>query len=203
MTVVFVHGLGVSHRYFARLKRVLPDAFSPDLAGSTVGALTDSLVAALPVGPATLIGNSLGCQLAIELAVREPERVERLILVGATWDPVAPTIPGQLARILADAAFEPPSLLPHIASDYIRWGPRRMFATARSALQDPFAEKLPQVEAPTFVVRGQHDRVCTRPWAERVTSLLPLARLVEISGAGHAAHWSHPGLIAELVDKPL
>lgn len=202
MNVVFVHGLGVSHRYFERLHQVLPAALSPDLAGDSVAELTDSLARAAPER-ATFVANSLGCQLAVELALREPERVERLILIGATWDPIAATIPGQLARILADVVFEPPSLLPHIAGDYIRWGPRRLLATARSALRDPFAEKLTLVEAPSFVVRGQHDPVCTRPWAERMTSLLPHARLVEIAGAGHAAHWSHPRRIAELLDEPL
>lgn len=202
MSVVLVHGLGVSHRYFARLREVLPASLAPDLAGDSIAALTDSLARAAPER-ATYIANSLGCQLAVELAVREPARVERLVLVGATWDPIAASIPGQLARILADAVFEPPSLLPSIVGDYVRWGPRRLFATARSALRDPFAEKLPRVEALTFIVRGEHDPVCTRPWAERMTSLISRARLVEIAGAGHAAHWSHPRRVADLVDEAL
>lgn len=200
--VVLVHGLGVSHRYFARLRPELPGALAPDLAGDSIAALTDSLALAAPER-AVFVANSLGCQLAVELALREPERVGRLVLVGATWDPIASTLPGQLARILADAVFEPPSLLPTIAGDYIRWGPRRLLSTARSALRDPFAGKLARVAAPTFVVRGEHDRVCTRPWAERMTALLPRARLVEVAGAGHAAHWSHPRRIAELVEEPL
>ena len=36
---------------------------------------------------ATLVGNSMGCQVIAELAACHPERVERAVLQGPTMDP--------------------------------------------------------------------------------------------------------------------
>jgi pimeloyl-ACP methyl ester carboxylesterase len=38
-----------------------------------------------------VLGNSFGCQVAVELAVRHPHRVGGLVLVGPTIDPAART----------------------------------------------------------------------------------------------------------------
>jgi pimeloyl-ACP methyl ester carboxylesterase len=40
-----------------------------------------------------VLGNSFGCQVAVELAVRHPDRVAGLVLVGPTMDPSARTAP--------------------------------------------------------------------------------------------------------------
>lgn len=199
--IVLVHGLGVSHRYFARLRRLLPAAAAPDLAGDSVDALTRSLEAAVPE-PALLVANSLGCQVAAELAVRRPHLVRGLVLIGPTWDPAAPTVPRQLARLLNGSYRERPSLLPVLAYEYLRWGPRRLLATARSMLRHPVAERLAHVAAPAVVVRGEHDTICSRPWAELAAGVVR-GRLVEVAGAAHAVHWSHPGTIVQVVEELL
>jgi pimeloyl-ACP methyl ester carboxylesterase len=198
--IVLVHGLGVSHRYFARLRRALPGALAPDLDGEAVPELADSLARAAPPGRATLVANSLGCQIAVELALREPARVERLVLIGPTWDPASPSLAGQAARVVRDSLGEPPSLWPVLAYEYARWGPRRILAAARAMLADPVAEKLPRVEAPAVVVRGERDGICSQAWAERFAALLPRGRLVVVPGA-HAVHWSHARFLARVVEE--
>jgi pimeloyl-ACP methyl ester carboxylesterase len=40
-----------------------------------------------------MLGNSFGCQIAVELAVRHPDRVAGLVLVGPTMDSSARTAP--------------------------------------------------------------------------------------------------------------
>lgn len=199
--IVLVHGLGVSHRYFARLRRLLPAAAAPDLAGSSVDALTRSLEAAVG-SPAVLVANSLGCQVAVELAVRRPPLVRGLVLVGPTWDPAAPTVLGQLSRLLNGSYREPLSLVPVLAYEYLRWGPRRLLATGRSMLRHPVAERLAAVTAPAVVMRGERDTICSRPWAELVAGVAH-ARLLEVPGAAHAVHWSHPEAVVQVVEELL
>jgi pimeloyl-ACP methyl ester carboxylesterase len=199
--IVLVHGLGVSHRYFARLRRLLPAALAPDLAGASVDALTRSLEAAVGA-PSLLVANSLGCQVAAELAVRRPELVRGLVLIGPTWDPGAPTVLQQLARLLNGSYREPPSLLPVLAYEYARWGPLRLLRTARSMLRHPVAERLARLDAQTVVVRGEYDTICSPPWA-RLAAGVARGRLVEVPGAAHAVHWSHPEAVVQAVEELL
>jgi pimeloyl-ACP methyl ester carboxylesterase len=97
--VVFIHGLSGSWQnwleqlpVFAREHRVI--AF--DLPGfgasqmprekitiSGYGRFVDALLDELGVSSAAVVGNSMGGFIGIELAIRFPERVERLVLVSA------------------------------------------------------------------------------------------------------------------------
>jgi pimeloyl-ACP methyl ester carboxylesterase len=198
--VCLVHGLGVSHRYFVPLWRLLPRACCPDLAGDDVPSLTASLERA--VVPATvLVANSLGAQLALELAVRRPELAAALVLVGPTGDPERTRLAPQVARLLACAAVEPPRLVPLVARDYLRWGVPRLLRAARSMLERPADALLARVAAPVTVVRGVHDPICSARWAARVASGVRAGRLVTVPDAAHAVHWSHPGLVARLVEE--
>jgi hypothetical protein len=63
--------------------------------------------------------------------------------------------------------------------------------------------RLPTIDAPILVVRGEHDALTTVEWARRCADLAPRGEFVEIAGAAHAAHVSHPERVAELVDSLL
>src|SRR4051794_30941443 len=120
--VVLVHGLGVSSRYFVPLAERLVRRYAvlaPDLPGYGrsgtpdralgIEALAEALRAWLDraeLPTASLVGNSVGCQVAVELAARSPERVERLVLVGPTMDPSAPTLLRQSVRLARDLVHE-------------------------------------------------------------------------------------------------
>jgi pimeloyl-ACP methyl ester carboxylesterase len=199
--IVLVHGLGVSHRYFARLRRLLPGAAAPDLAGDTVDGLTRSLEEAIRE-PSLLVANSLGCQVAAELAVRRPELVHGLVLIGPTWDPAAPTILRQFLRLANGSYREPPSLAALLVYEYARWGPLRLLRTARSMLDHPVADRLAQLGAPAVLVRGEHDTICSPPWA-RLAAGVTRGRLVEVPHAAHAVHWSHPEAVVQVVEELL
>jgi len=215
--LVLVHGLAVSSLYFLPLARRLEGlhrVLAPDLPGHGLSGtppralgieeLADALLEWLDVcgvGRAPLVANSLGCQVAVDVAVRAPERVERLVLVGPTMDPAAPTLLGQALRLARDVPREPFGLNLAEARDYLRTGPRRILATARAALADPLEEKLPRVEAPALVVRGGRDPIVPQAWAERVTELLPRGRLAVVPGEPHAVHWSAADEVARLVQE--
>jgi pimeloyl-ACP methyl ester carboxylesterase len=70
-----------------RQLRVVPDAVAPRLygRGPTMDAWAESLAAELD-GELTLVGASMGGYCALALARRVPDRVRRLLLVGARPD---------------------------------------------------------------------------------------------------------------------
>jgi pimeloyl-ACP methyl ester carboxylesterase len=215
--IVLVHGLAVSSLYFVPLARRLALRYAvlaPDLPGYGLSAtparpldvteLADALVDWLDLAgieSAPLVGNSLGCQIAVDLAVRAPDRVRRLVLVGPTMDPSAPTLRAQALRLARDAILEPIGLNIVELRDYVRMGPRRILATARFALADQFAAKLKGVRQPTLVVRGERDQIVTQEWAERVASVLPQGRLHVVRGSPHATHWDAADEVARLVEE--
>jgi pimeloyl-ACP methyl ester carboxylesterase len=135
------------------------------------------------------------------VAVRRPELVGGLALIGPTVDAAAPRLAPQTARLLLGAGRERPRLVLQTAVHYARVGPRRLFATARIVLADPVARKLPHVHAPAVVIRGEHDLLAPARWCEYLARTLPDAELVTIPGAAHAVHWSHPAETAAALER--
>ena len=97
--VVFVHGLGGRWRNWlenipaiAEHRRVLavdlPGFGGSDMPAEAVSItgyarVVDQLCERLGLGPVAVVGNSMGGFVAAEMALRHPERVERLVLVSA------------------------------------------------------------------------------------------------------------------------
>ena len=199
--VVLVHGLS-SSRTLKPLIRALGTrrpVFAPDLPGFgmseqpihplDIPGLADSLRRWLfdnQLAPAIVIGVSFGCQVAVDLAARHPATVDRLVLVGPTVDPDARSA-GRLAlRWARNAPRSSPRLAPTIVHDFIDAGPWRTMRTLRRALEDPIEDKLPEVEAPTLVVRPERDHLVPEEWTKRVAKLVPDAELVVLPKTGHS-----------------
>lgn len=206
--VVFVHGLGVSADYMLpTLMQLASDyrVWAPELPGFgqsdkphdalDIPELADVLAEwtkAVGIPGAVFLGNSVGCQVIVELAVRYPTLVKAAILVGPTVDSSARTMIQQLWRGLLDLIHEPWSLWRILARDYLRTGTRRMFRTFQFALNDRVTEKCSQVAAPTLLIRGSLDTIAPTRWLEELAALIPGARLVVIPGGTHATNYSTP-----------
>jgi pimeloyl-ACP methyl ester carboxylesterase len=148
---------------------------------------------------AGLLANSIGCQVVVDLALRRPELVERMILVSPTVDRQARTVFRQFFRLLLDVPREP-LRLPFIALvDYLQAGLMRAAQTFGYALQDLIEDKLPRVSQPTLVVRGGLDPIVSQAWAEEVNALLPESGLVIIAGAAHGVNYNSPEQLARVV----
>lgn len=212
--IVCVHGLGVSGRYMLPTAIVVAsshDVYVPDLPGFglsdppsralNVSELADARLGwmnAQSIARPILLANSLGCQISVDLAARLPARISALMLTGPTIDPSARAALPQILRLGLDAFFEPPAMLIIAVGDYLRVGPIRMFQTLKFALEDDIAAKLPRVQVPALIVRGSHDPVAPKAWAQTAAHLLPQGHLAVIRGAGHAVNFSRPIELATL-----
>ena len=104
-------------------------------------------------------------------------------------------------RQLRDSRHEPAGLVALAGRDRARRGPAGLRATARSALADRIEERLPHVHQRTVVVHGGNDRLISRQWAEEVAGLLPHGRLVVVPDGSHAVPYTHPWLVAGVVEQ--
>ena len=199
--IILVHGLS-STRTLKPLIKALGTrrpVFAPDLPGFgmsdppihplDVPGLADALRRWMldnRLAPAIVIGVSFGCEVAADLAARHPASVERLALIGPTLDPEART-PGRLAmRWVRNTPRSSPRLVPTVVHDLIDAGPWRTARTLRKALDDPMEEKLPDVSAPTLIIRPERDHLSPEPWAKRIAELIPDAKLITLPRAGHS-----------------
>ncbi|MFL6451907.1 MAG: alpha/beta fold hydrolase [Bryobacteraceae bacterium] len=103
--VVLIPGWSVSSSYFVPFAERLASRFrvySPDLPGNgysaapteplDIAGLTKVLLDwmdAAKIGRAILVGHSMGAQIALEAALRAPQRVDRIVLIGLTPEPGA------------------------------------------------------------------------------------------------------------------
>lgn len=211
--VVLVHGFVISSRYLMPLARELAPhmrVLAPDLPGFgrsdkppcvlNVAELADALARWIEhagLAGAPLLGNSFGCQVIVELAVRRPDLVPRAVLVGPTMDPGAGAVQ-QALRLLADVPREKPKLWVEHVPDYVRAGLPRALATYRHALAHPMRERLPRVQAPVLVVRGSHDPIVSPAWAEECARRLPRGELLVLPGP-HVLNYTRPAELAAAV----
>jgi len=208
LPVVLVHGIGVASRFMVPIAEVLAPyhrIYAPDLPGFGESGkpahalnlieLTDALAGwtrAIGLESAAYLGNSFGCQIVVDLALRYPQLVERAVLQGPTMDPHARTAWRQIARLLRNSRHEPFSHGLISAREYPRCGLRRLIRTFRYALEDRIEEKLPHIRVPALVVRGSKDPIAPQRWAEEATRLLPDGRFAVIPGAPHTVVYDAP-----------
>lgn len=213
--VVLLHGLSISSRYMMPLAREVARwslVHAVDLPGFGLSGnppailgipeLTDATAAwidANDLAPAIVLGNSVGSQIAVDLAARYPDRVAGIVLTGLALGGQRRGVLSQAARALIDAPREPLSLWPMQARDFIRAGPLRVLRTFRLAYDDGMSDAVALVSAPTLVVQGTRDPLDDPEWNRSLVDRLANGRLAVVPGGTHALPMSRPIILAALL----
>jgi 2-hydroxy-6-oxonona-2,4-dienedioate hydrolase len=211
--IILVHGLAVSSRYMEPLAEELAKTYTvyaPDLPGFgkstdpkntlTIQQLTDilmQLMKKLGIKKAVLLGNSFGCQIVVDFAVRYPKMLTHAILAGPTMDEKDRTFLQQTMRLFADLPREPISYIPVILRESIDVGLHRILKNTDYSLEDPVEKKLPKINVPTLVIRGEKDPIVPQRWTDTVAKSIPHAKSVTIPKAGHVINYNSPKKFSE------
>jgi len=224
--VVMIHGFGSSLHSWDPVTPALVDRFrvvrldlkgfgqsskyegdySPEAQARIVLQLMDEL----GIDRAHFVAHSMGCLVALVVALEAPDRVDRLVLTGAwvyaeqlPWSLRSAETAGMGELIFGlwyaenlewrfELSFHEPD----------RWITEDVLLRARSTLSQPGARaaalatvraldlpdhelRYDEVEAPTLVVYGQEDRVARPEFGERLVGQLPRARLEVFPHCGH------------------
>lgn len=213
--VVLVHGFGVSSRYFvpfAERLAVSSDVFAPDLPGHgktdapavplDVGGFAEALAGwldAMRLSGVRMVGHSMGCQIAVELARRRPDLVERLVLIGPTIDRDARSLRATLPRFVAGSVHEPPGIGLLLVKDYAH-ALRALPTEIRAMFRYPLEKAVQQLgDIPLLLVRGEHDRVAPAAWLDMLARRAANARVAVVPRAAHAAQFAEPDELLRLV----
>jgi pimeloyl-ACP methyl ester carboxylesterase len=199
------HVVALDQRGHGESQWAQPPAYATqDFARDLVGVMD-----CLGWATAVLVGHSMGGHNAIGCAAWHPDRVRGLVIVdsrpaipaeriaqmrerGARPHRRHPTVEAAAAafRLLPPDTTANPALLAHLARQSVSWQDGAVllrFDPACYAARDPVDGwlLLPEIVAPTLVVRGELSPILPRSMAERLAGGLRGARLVEVPGAYH------------------
>ena len=226
--LVFIHGAGGSHQLWLYQVRGLPQvtSYALDLPGhghskghgrDSIAAYTDWLIAFLDAAgleQGTLVGHSMGGAIALDAALRYPERVASLNLIatGARLR-VAPAVlaglrrdPAATIRLIAEWCY-----CPQVSPGLIRLAEQQMIATSPDVVYSDFAacdafdatSRLSEIAVPTVVVCGTEDRMTPPKYAAYLCDKIPSAALHLIAGAGHMVMLEKPEEVTAIVATDL
>lgn len=239
--VFLIHGSGpgvTAHANWRLSMPVLAERFrviAPDMVGfgeteRPIGQRYDmaawvdhalGVMDALGVERTNLVGNSFGGALALALAIRAPERVKRLVLMGSVGVPF-PITPGldavwgyqpsvETMRSLLDVfAFDRSLVRDDLAQlrfeASIRPGRQeayaRMFPAPRQRWVDAMCSAESDIRAlphETLIVHGREDRVIPLATSQRLLELIPRAELHVFGRCGHWTQIEHARRFTELL----
>lgn len=184
----------------------------------TIDAMVDDLFAVADAHGLTrcvLAAESSGVGVALEAALRRPDRFSGLVLVGGSWQPPQPgSQDGFIGALRRDheatlQAFARQCLPEANSEDLRRWGVhilrRAPLAHAIALLQCRAAltvhRQLGRIRTPALVVHGTRDVIAPPADSERLAAGLPNARLQLMPGLGHVPMLSAPAELAGLIDQ--
>jgi 4,5:9,10-diseco-3-hydroxy-5,9,17-trioxoandrosta-1(10),2-diene-4-oate hydrolase len=225
--VVFIHGSGpgasgasnfrqnISAFVSAGYRVILPDMIGygasskPEGIDYTLQLFTDTLYDALRqhgLDRVTLIGNSLGGGVAIQMTLDHPEFSDKLILMAPgcieeqanyfTMPGIAKMVSGfggpdfnldEQRRLISNLVH--PSFAPNIPDTLVQ----ERFAVARTQPKDVLARmrtpnlspRLPEITQPVFVLWGLNDEFCPEAHARLLLDHCPDVRAITFARTGH------------------
>jgi 2-succinyl-6-hydroxy-2,4-cyclohexadiene-1-carboxylate synthase len=235
--LVLLHGFTQTRQSWRRTVQALGApgyrALVPDLPGHGQAAqrtpsfdACTAYVRALAPDRFTLAGYSMGGRIALHAALALQDRLERLVLVGAS--PGIADASEREARRAADDALADRIEAIGVEAFAAEWGaqplfagqPERVAAAANAdrlrntaaglaaalrglgtGAMDPLWERLQELTVPVTLIVGERDEKF-RAIAERMRERLRDSRLAVIPGAGHAAQLERPDAVAYQLGSP-
>jgi pimeloyl-ACP methyl ester carboxylesterase len=234
--VLLVHGLGYTRQGWGLLRDLLARRYrvlSYDNRGigeseiapgpysvAELAADAADVLDAAGAQRAHVVGASLGGMVAQLLAAEQPERVERLVLVGTTPGGAgAYPLPQQTLALMAEAPSLPPDVaLRRFVENALAPGSPlvdEVFAYRQRHPPDPAGwaaqaaagaawdadGRLGRIAAPTLVLAGTADAVVDPRNAQLLVDAIPGAKLELIDDAGHLPFWERAEEFAAIVER--
>ena len=204
-----VHALAPSQRGHGDSDRP-PSGYRAEDLVADMAAFLD----AVGVDAAVLVGSSSAADTARRFALEHPARTLGLVLVGTFHsfpadapavrelrDQIAtlsdPVDPDFVRRFVAGTAGDavPPDFLERMVAESLK-----VPAHVWREMLDGLVAAAPvagRITAPTLILWGDADPICSRDEQDALLDAIPSAELRSYPGVGHLVHWERPAEVAE------
>jgi 4,5:9,10-diseco-3-hydroxy-5,9,17-trioxoandrosta-1(10),2-diene-4-oate hydrolase len=178
------------------------------------------------VGKASFVGNSMGGATSLMVALRAPERVNKLVLMGtggsqAIFSPMpteglrrmamfyggeGPTIE-KLKGVIDLLVFDASSITEQLLAERLKAAKRPdIIDIFKRPPADLWRENLASLSHQTLLIWGREDRVVPLDSSFLLLKTIPNARLHVFPKCGHWAQWEKAeefnAMVAEFLDRP-
>jgi non-heme chloroperoxidase len=207
------------HRTLAVDQRGFGDSSRPST-GYRIEDLADDAAAfldALDLPAVTLVGHSMGTFVARRVTQLHPDRVRRLVLIGA-----AATAVNEVVREVVELVADLPDPVPEgfarefqagtihhpvpqpffdrIVAESVKAPARVWRDVVTGLLVYDDESRLASIAVPTLVLGGEQDALFSPAEQAAVASAIPRARLMLYPDTGHCPNWERPGRVAADID---
>lgn len=217
LPLIFLHGLGCSSDSWRpaldRLAERQPDcpAYVPDMPGfgcspgpkaalgmEDLGDWIVRLMDVLGIQRAHLAANSMGCQVALAIARRHPERVGGIVLAAPTAGERYIPFWRYAVGLMLDGFWEPFAYSAVLTRMCFQMGLIRYLETTKKMLEDEPITHAAEVDAPCLILRGGKDSIIPDSAARRLVAALPKGEFRRLPGASHALQFGCPVEFVEI-----
>jgi pimeloyl-ACP methyl ester carboxylesterase len=214
---------------FGLSERVLPEQWQEDNPYTEAAAVEQlsALLDYLNVSQVILVGNSAGGNLAMQLALTEPQRVQAMVLLS----PAVYTSPAILSRAVLipplrragrllsrrlaqsgrvlELAFHNPELITEqqrenaaLIASVENWDTALLeFIRASHVRNIAVSDRLAQLQMPVLLITGDNDRIVNTRETLRVAAELPAAQLEILPECGHLPQQECPDALINAIER--
>jgi non-heme chloroperoxidase len=230
--VIFIHGFTDSWHSFQSVLPHLPSsvhAYAISLRGhgdsdrplegyATADFAADiaDFIKQLKIGPAIIVGHSMGGIIAQRLVLDHPQLVKALVIgsssplfvknegsegmMAALNSFTTPNVDSSFARQFQESTIVKPvdkTYVDTLVAESCKvpthvW--KAAFTTTIMATN--YVDDLKKITQPVLIVWGDKDVICVRHDQDLFTSNIKQAKLVVYNGTGHSLHWEEPARFA-------
>ena len=236
--LIFLHGIGGDSTHFTALIRQLgmQNCYALDLPGyGSTPSLGDDLsfaslcdwladeISALNIASAHLVGHSLGGMLALEHAVRFPQQLNSLTMIGATSafggrddqfrtqflkDRLAPLDAGMSMKQMAALAIPElvgtaaePSVSHTALQSMAQISPQQWRNVLSCLVSFNRRQEVAEIDIPVCVIAGSEDTNAPARTLQKMAGKFPDAEYYCLDGVGHLLPLEAPAKIGQIIQS--
>lgn len=229
-TILFLHGFSDSWFSYSMLLDKLPrkyhcialslrghgdspkpaSGYSPDLMAEDVIHFLDRR----GIDKVVVVGHSMGTTVAINLALRFPERTKALVLIGAfasfndksfmpsfvaSIDQLKDPVDINFIKEFQESTIMkpvPPAFLENVIKESRKLTALVWKETIQGLKNSDFENQLSAYQKPVLLLWGEADQFVLEDDQNRLLKAFPNVRLLRYESIGHAVHWEAPDRVA-------